>query len=350
MCGEYSHLACSGLPTYHIVHYFHSRIRHTCAECVRQKKCSSVDIDYDAEFANVEKLVQLEIERKKKVVDLSDRRVSISSNSSDRPHDVSETMISNISNESEDEVISPVRHHQDGKEKGYTTQNTKARGGETQAEKRKICFFYKQNRCNFGRSGQGCKYPHPRVCARYKSHGLDPSKGCETGGTCRSYHPPICRGSDKKRECFNLQCPRLHLKGTRRYPKTSSPIPIQRKYDSRPEIYDCHSHYGPTTGLPNRGVRQEEMFVPPLLQPSTHHHQRLHQQQPPRTNVSRFNRPPPPQYCSNTSDNPVNFSNAQIDQLEMLIGNLLKKIPWERCTGMEGALFSPVHCPHGQRN
>ena len=76
------------------------------AECVKQKKFSSVDIDYDTEFANVEKLVQLEIERKKKVVDSSDRRMSTSSNSSDRPQDVSETMINNISNESEDEVTS----------------------------------------------------------------------------------------------------------------------------------------------------------------------------------------------------------------------------------------------------
>ena len=73
MCGKYSHLTCSGLRNYHIVHYFHSRIQHTCAKCVRQKKCSSVDIDYDAEFPNVKKLVQLEIERKKRVVDSNDR-------------------------------------------------------------------------------------------------------------------------------------------------------------------------------------------------------------------------------------------------------------------------------------
>ena len=55
--------------------------------------------------------------------------------------------------------------------------------------------------------------------------------------------------------------------------------------------------------------------------------------------------------CGSTTINkPVNFPNTRIDQLEMLIGNLLKKIPWERYTGMESTPFSPVHCPHGQRN
>ena len=42
----------------------------------------------------------------------------------------------------------------------------------------KTCIFLKQNRCEFGISGKGCKFSHPKMCQKLLSHGKSSYRGC----------------------------------------------------------------------------------------------------------------------------------------------------------------------------
>ncbi|KAK3881151.1 hypothetical protein Pcinc_014399 [Petrolisthes cinctipes] len=62
-CLGYIHAGCSGLPTYHLIHWFNSRIHHTCEQCIpdQHKK-----LDYDQEYAWVDNLLQQDTASKNK--------------------------------------------------------------------------------------------------------------------------------------------------------------------------------------------------------------------------------------------------------------------------------------------
>ena len=107
-----------------------------------------------------------------------------------------------------------------------------------------VCNHYKQHRCKFGLTGRDCPYVHPKLCIRYKTNGLDPVKGCKKGNKCTYFHPPICYGSDRRRECLNLECKRLHLKGTRRYPSTDQQ---QQQQQQQQQPKQANLAHRPTT-------------------------------------------------------------------------------------------------------
>ena len=81
-----------------------------------------------------------------------------------------------------------------------------------------VCNYHKQYRCKFGLIGRECPYAHPKLCFRYKTNRLDPVKGCKKGNKCTYFHPPICYGSNRRRECLNLECKRPF--------EGDSPLPI----------------------------------------------------------------------------------------------------------------------------
>lgn len=85
-------------------------------------------------------------------------------------------------------------------------------------KKRKVCYYYRQNRCKYGAKGRDCPYPHSNPCNKYTAFGIDPIKGCNKGEECQYFHPSICFGSERRRECLNIKCKQFHLKGTRCYP------------------------------------------------------------------------------------------------------------------------------------
>ena len=111
----------------------------------------------------------------------------------------------------------------------------------------KPCTFFKQNRCQFGISGKGCKFFHPKMCQKLLSHGKSSYRGCTKEDKCKFFHPPMCIYSLRKRICSNLDCQFMHIKGTKR----NQPSPVKdarnilnRKKNSRTtreEIMECNN-------------------------------------------------------------------------------------------------------------
>ena len=86
-----------------------------------------------------------------------------------------------------------------------------------------LCSYFKQNRCQFGISGKGCKFSHPKRCQKLLSHGKSSHRGCTKEEKCKFFHPPMCRYSLRNRICSNLDCQFMHIKGTQRY----QPAPVK---------------------------------------------------------------------------------------------------------------------------
>ena len=103
-----------------------------------------------------------------------------------------------------------------------------------------VCEAFKRQACPHGRKGdqlvegKPCPKNHPPVCGRYISHGRTRKVGCAKGADCPRYHPPICRGSEMKRQCYDKDCDRIHLKFTRRTPmQDAKQSNVSAKADSK---------------------------------------------------------------------------------------------------------------------
>ena len=76
----------------------------------------------------------------------------------------------------------------------------------------KICQFYVQFRCKFGRTGTGCEYLHPKICLSYMKKGL---KGCTKDDKCDYVHPKMCSLSLEGKKCGKKRCFLGHIQGTK---------------------------------------------------------------------------------------------------------------------------------------
>lgn len=195
-CKQSVHTDCTRLPAYAIVNFFNTRCQYTCEECVRKQLGESVD----HQFAVVYTLIENE-EAAKRLN--KDENIENSGTKADEDRE----------NDSVDHETS----NQDLEKRSANLNTPMNENRDNGNKNKKVCYFYKNNRCKYGRRGQGCPYAHPGLCYKFKMHGRDNVKGCRKE-RCPYLHPTICYGSERKRECFNLQCKRLHLKGTRRYP------------------------------------------------------------------------------------------------------------------------------------
>ena len=89
-------------------------------------------------------------------------------------------------------------------------------------EQTKICKFYLQHRCRYGRTGtnlvngQSCPHSHPAMCKKFCWYGSMKKYGCNKGPACKYLHPTLCKQSELKHECLNPDCKLQHLKNTRR--------------------------------------------------------------------------------------------------------------------------------------
>ena len=96
-----------------------------------------------------------------------------------------------------------------------TTENSNGKKDSPSSPKEeKMCRYYQQNKCNYGISGKGCNFLHPKMCQKLLSHGKSKYKGCIMDGKCKNFHPPMCRSSLSKRLCTNQKCEFMHVKGT----------------------------------------------------------------------------------------------------------------------------------------
>ena len=73
----------------------------------------------------------------------------------------------------------------------------------------KICMFYIQFKCKFGRWGEECPYEHPKICYSFMSEG---KKGCNKDDNCQYFHPEICTKSLEGLICTAKKCKLGHFK------------------------------------------------------------------------------------------------------------------------------------------
>ena len=72
-----------------------------------------------------------------------------------------------------------------------------------------ICKFYIKKCCRQGLRDNNCNYPQPAPCKKYIEN---PENGCRP--ECTNFHPDICKYSRKLKKCYNVNCYRIHFKGT----------------------------------------------------------------------------------------------------------------------------------------
>ena len=87
---------------------------------------------------------------------------------------------------------------------------------------RNVCSHYLNKMCRHGRkgdqlvNGKACPKLHPDLCKKFCNYGDSRRYGCTKGGSCKLYHPILCKGSDARRQCLNQQCKMIHLLHTKR--------------------------------------------------------------------------------------------------------------------------------------
>ena len=295
-CKRYIHADCSQLPAYAIVNFFNTRCQYTCEECVRKQ----LGEDCDRLFAQVYTLIEKE---------RATRKQQLEQQGAEKDFD-------NINEHGdENESVAPdessLLPNHPGKQDNNqtTTPNTNESSGQRKA---KVCYFYKNNKCKYGLSGRDCSYAHPKLCNRYKINGCDPVRGCKKGNNCTFLHPSLCYGSERKRECFNMDCKRLHLKGTRRY-----------TFDQTTTEQQTRQQAASTKQLPTR---------PTIPLPDHQPH-------------NAWSNGPPHQIEKQQTSTTESFLLQQMQQMQQVqqqILHMLKTIPWQ------GAPMHPLQGYHQQ--
>ena len=85
------------------------------------------------------------------------------------------------------------------------------------------CPLYLKHICPHGLTGRReingkpCSHKHRKRCKYYIQYGPD---GCHYGKKCHFLHPTLCQNALKLKTCLNRNCQDLHIKGTRRNPKS----------------------------------------------------------------------------------------------------------------------------------
>ena len=102
------------------------------------------------------------------------------------------------------------------------SENLKTSRGTSSAEENvPNCRFHKWREC---KNKDSCKFKHPELCQKFLQHGLlvnNAEQGCDR--KCNLYHPPICYGSLKFRECKTKKCRKRHL------PETKFPTKVTKE-------------------------------------------------------------------------------------------------------------------------
>ena len=195
------------------MNYLKSRSQYVCENCVKSNQ-------EDEAFAKVLAILEKEMELKEALKNSDENTPDNASVNSSHTEDlVAESMAENSTHPVKHQDKPATQQKQEEQKNYSVNRNEPGNTNQTSKQRKdKVCYFYKNNKCKYGLIGRDCPYAHPRLCYKYKVNGCDPVRGCKKGKNCIFLHPQICFGSERRRECLNMECKRLHLKGTRRYP------------------------------------------------------------------------------------------------------------------------------------
>ncbi|KAG0708047.1 hypothetical protein GWK47_024085 [Chionoecetes opilio] len=296
-CKNYIHADCSNLPAYAIVNFFNTRCQYTCEECARKQ----LGEDCDRSFAQVYAILEKEREVKQQQRLEQEGAVNAVSDVDDEINELDNENKTGEENNGPNEPSSQNQNTKHSTGKQGNTQTTAGNGNQASDQrKEKVCYYYKNNKCKYGLRGRDCPNAHPRLCTRYIVNGCEPVRGCKKGKDCVFLHPPICYGSERKRECLNMECKRLHLKGTRRYPP----------YDHQTTEQQTRQQAAPAKQLPAWST----------IPPSTPNPHNAWESGPPHQTEKQQNA---------TTQSFLLQQMQQMQQVQQHILQMLKAVPWQ---------------------
>lgn len=185
-CGGWVHYLCSGLPVYQLILMAGSSRKYLCSACVNVRFS-----DYKVRNDSIQSLI--DIQRDEFSAEANTSRESV----------IGDTVADITSTPRKERNTRVIDNGRINDESG--------KGGE---KSQKVCRFYLQSKCKHGRKGDGCKFPHPKICKRFARDGSG-AKGCAEE-ECKFFHPLLCRNSEKERRCGRENCRFFHLSGTAR--------------------------------------------------------------------------------------------------------------------------------------
>ena len=261
-CKNHFHPNCTGLPDYHLAHWFYGRISHTCRACLTQD--SKNDFDEQLSFVldvlererHLRQTVNVEVpsaptttndargeeeEESPSFHDVSDSfdpntELTLASNQPTLPtrpvqaqqnryHSATavqpaQDQQNRYPQATAEQVALPPRPNNNNTRDAINERPAAARHSNSESRPRPICPFYKKHICRYGRAGHQCPKAHPKVCPKLKAFGRDRERGCPVNTKCPDYHPQLCRDAELYQQCLDPNCPRLHIKGTQRFLQT----------------------------------------------------------------------------------------------------------------------------------
>lgn len=220
-CKRFTHVKCTEIPIYQLVHYFNSRIAYFCKDCMRAKY-----EDYDEVLAKIEDC--MEGRGGGTAVDVSDSTANESetNGSSTEPSAPPASQVltqqSQVLTQQSQRIASVAQQTRRIVEKGRTADGN---GENSKRRQQNICRYYKKGSCKFGRKGNGCAYDHPQICVKFQRHGENVN-GCRRGTKCDKFHPHICKYSSDGNHCGDERCKRLHLRSDEDATRTQKLAPV----------------------------------------------------------------------------------------------------------------------------
>ena len=193
-CSCNVHFACSELPTYLITFLELSDKATFCC-----KNCAQTESEYNETKAEVEK----QIENTRKAL------------SRDTPSANTSKLDLQVENNTINKRLEMIE--------------TEAEINRRESEPKRVCHFFRHNKCKHGKKGPNCPFRHPTPCKKHIN-----GYSCKNTEKCPYWHPQVCKNGP---ECKRARCKRYHVltgKFHQHDPKNPLGLASSRSQTTRP--------------------------------------------------------------------------------------------------------------------
>ena len=165
--------------------------------------------------------------RKKAKLSSTSNQTLVSTNTSPSPPDQSRP---NLDEETDRPIPVPVKETEAKQGPGNMKTSEMTSNIPEAKPKKERCTHYLKGACRYGRY---CIKDHSQICWNLYRTG-----SCLEECKYKAFHKEVCSGSQESKSCLNLECGKIHLKGTRRLPD----IPSTHKLPSYTNTYHTPLH------------------------------------------------------------------------------------------------------------